>query len=391
MFSDGYFWLGLVIGAGIIIYYVSRNKACKNIGFKNAVNLAEELMNAYRTRDLEGIESFKEDYLKRDQMFILRKKAYPSPYQLWAAIVIYVAHRYADYEFNPYDSKEWTDIVAKTFGNKSIGLSKFKAVDEILNRSTKHFMSSSGWLKNDSERNWRGGIGDFGDDGLYEMVVNIIESSFDHVISFEKYSEVEEPEDNYDRGAYALALMNFESHNNVEGIKNLEKAALSGLPEAQTRLGFIYFKGERVRKNEELAYQWFLKGAESGDPVAMFLVGQAYYHGSRFEKDLDKAVFWLQKSVDKEYVQAESLLGILYLNGEGVEKNPAKGYELLVKAADKEDAHSMFTLAMMYARGVDIEFDEEKALSWFDKAISNDESYEELRPELMKFIDRHKV
>ena len=191
MISSSYFWIGLVAGIAVMAFFCHRKKMCKKIGFVTAKRLSEELLMAYRNEDLKGIEKYRESYLEKDEtVYLFEKKESASPFQLWTAIVIYVTRRYAEYDFNSYDSDEWKDIVAKTFGNKSLAYTKYVAIDEILNRSTKYYMTSYGWIKN--EKNTRG---DYADDSLYEMIGYIIESSFENNFDFGKYSDVENPKD----------------------------------------------------------------------------------------------------------------------------------------------------------------------------------------------------
>lgn len=385
MLSSSYFWIGLVAGIAIMVYLAHRKKMCNKIGFVSAKRLSEELLTAYRNEDLKGIEQYRESYLEKDEsVFLFEKKEGASPFQLWTAIVIYVTRRYADYDFNPYDSDEWKDIVAKTFGNKSLAYNKYVAIDEILNRSTKYYMTSYGWIKN--EKNTRG---DYADDSLYEMIGYIIKSSFEKDFEFGKYSDVEDPKDKYDDASYAIACIQLKNNNNLEGIKNLEKAALSGMPEAQCRLGLIYSMGERVRQNKELAHQWFLKSAENGDAMGMFFVGSSYYEGTRSEKDIDKAMYWLKMSAEKGYDQAQDLLGVIYINGKEVAKDVDKGKDLITKAANQNNPHSQYILAVMYARGVDVTYDKEKAIYWIDKAISTDKAYETEKDDILEFIKQH--
>ena len=371
--SNSHFWIGLVAGAIITYYFLKMKKLCEKISINNAKKLAEELQTAFRNEGIKGIEKFKDSYMGRKETYIFGK-AKPSAFQLWAAIVIYVTHRYADYSYSTYDSAEWIEIVEKTFGNKSIALSKFKAVDEILNRSTKYYMSEYGYPKNQKINH--GNVSDYGEEALYEMIAHIINSSFDSIIAFDTYCDIEDTTDDYDHGAYLLANIQLEKNENIEGIKNMEKAALSGMPEAQCKLGLIYSMGERVAANTVLAHQWFMKAAESGSAMGMFLVGQDYYYGSAGERDDEKAIYWLQKSADLDYCQAEDLLGILYLNGEIVKRDVTKAFDLISKAANQGEAHAQYTLAVMYARGVDIDFDDKKAIYWFKKAVENNSNYD---------------
>lgn len=374
----------MVCGFLLALYMIQKTKLNNRINYSSAVKLAEELMTAYRNKDLAGIEEFKKNYLHREKVRVFGKDC-PSAYQLWAAIVIYVAHRYANYDYNPYDSSEWKDIVAKTFGNKSIGLSKFVAVDEILNRATKYFIDEGGWIRTSTKGH--GAIRDYGDYSLYDMVGYIIESSFDTTISFKKYSETNEPEEKYDEGAYLLSCMQFESNNNVEGIKNLEKAALSGMPEAQRRLGLVFSMGERAPQNDELAFNWFQKAANNNDTAAMYFVGEAYYYGTGCERDIEKALYWMEMSAEKGNKYAQEFLGAEYIQGEKVNKDINKGVELLKRSAEQNWSSAQYRLAFLYARGIEIPFDKELAVMWFEKAVKNDGKYEDYRDTIDSLIN----
>ncbi|WP_051212507.1 tetratricopeptide repeat protein [Butyrivibrio fibrisolvens] len=380
------FWVGLIIGIIAAAYYISQRKLSKKMYVANAIRSAEKLRLKYREQDVEGVEEYKKTYLEGKEYYTFDRR-YPNPYQLWCDIVLYVGYKYACYDFNEYDSQEWHDIVEKTFGNKSFALSKFDAVNELLNRSTKYYMSGSGWIKDQKTEHF--GIKDYADDNLYEMLAYILHSSYEDNFKFGEYSEIEDPTDQYDKGSYYLACMQLEKDNNIEGIKYLEKAALSGMPKAQLKLGLIYYMGERARKNDLLAFQWFMKAAEAGDAGAMYFVGYCLYNGTGCKKNFESSAMWLTKSASLDDGAAQELLGVMYLNGEGVDKDAQKAFDLLSKAANKGYTDSQYALALMYARGVDVPFDKEKALYWLNKSIATNKSHEEDKKEVLDFIKKN--
>lgn len=386
IFFSTSFFVGLGLGIIATAYFISQRKPYKKMSVASAIKSAEKLREKYREEDVDGIEDYKKTYLDGKEYYTFDKRN-PDPYQLWCDIVLFVAYKYACYDFNEYDSQEWHDIVEKTFGNKSFALSKFDAVNELLNRSTKYYMSDSGWIKYQKTEHF--GIKDYADNELYEMLAYILHSSYEDNFKFEDYSEIEDSTDQYDKGAYYLACTQLEEDNNIEGIKNLEKAALSGMPEAQLKLGLIYYLGERAKKNDLLAFQWFMKAAEAGDAGAMYFVGSCLYHGTGCKKDLESSAMWLAKSASLGDEAAQGGLGVMYLNGEGVAKDVQKALDLLSKAANKDNANSQYTLALMYARGVEVPFDKEKALYWLNKAIATNKSYEEDKKEVLDFIKKN--
>ena len=44
-------------------------------------------------------------------------------------------------------------------------------------------------------------------------------------------------------------------------------------------------RGEGVEKNEEEAYVWYKKAAENGDSLGAYFMGLMYYNGERVEKN----------------------------------------------------------------------------------------------------------
>jgi TPR repeat protein len=73
-------------------------------------------------------------------------------------------------------------------------------------------------------------------------------------------------------------------------------SADQGNDNAQLSLALIYFHGRGTPKNDEKAFELFLKSAEKGNPISQSNLAMCYEKGCGVKIDLDKAKYWSQKS-----------------------------------------------------------------------------------------------
>ena len=73
-------------------------------------------------------------------------------------------------------------------------------------------------------------------------------------------------------------------------IKEWEKDASEGLAYAQFNLGFAYYRGIGVEKDDERAYDWFLKAAGQGQAGSQYHLGWLYDAGIVVEQNLSEVV-----------------------------------------------------------------------------------------------------
>ena len=64
-------------------------------------------------------------------------------------------------------------------------------------------------------------------------------------------------------------------------------------------LFLLNFINHRTR-NDDSAFEWFMKSAEKGDDYAQWAVGGCFEHGRGCEIDLVQAMYWYQKSAAQE-------------------------------------------------------------------------------------------
>lgn len=135
--------------------------------------------------------------------------------------------------------------------------------------------------------------------------------------------------------------------------------------EWQGLLGYMYFKGEGVPKDDVQAVHWFRKAAEQGDTSAQFALGVMYRMGTGVPKDDAQAVHWYQKAADQGNANAQFNLGVMYGMGTGVPRDDAQAVYWYRKAAEQGSADGQLKLGLAYDMGNGIPKDEETAYFWY--------------------------
>jgi TPR repeat protein len=138
---------------------------------------------------------------------------------------------------------------------------------------------------------------------------------------------------------------------------------------AAGQLGFIYFNGLGVTRDDTLAKNWSYIAATKGDSLGQDILGQIYLHGTdAVGQDYDKARDLLQQSAKQNCALAQNDLGDMYLQGTGVAHDPGQALEWYRKAALQNDAMGQNNVGVMYLHGSGVQRDPKQALDWFMKA-----------------------
>ncbi len=86
---------------------------------------------------------------------------------------------------------------------------------------------------------------------------------------------------------------------------HLELAKL-GYPLAQCQVGYFYYLGLGIKKDDHEAFSWTQKAALNGDRDAQYNLGEFYEEGIIITKDLVKARYWYHQAAKQQ--QAEAIL-----------------------------------------------------------------------------------
>lgn len=157
-----------------------------------------------------------------------------------------------------------------------------------------------------------------------------------------------------------LKLFNFD-------VKRLSKKANENDLDAKVKLANLYFKGcfykgKVLHQDFDKAYDLYVEAVNKNHPEAQCRLGIMYFHGTGVEQNYEEGAYLFSLASEQNYVDAQFLLGLAYLNGTGVEQNLKYAFELFTKAFEQKDCEAGIELGNMYADGIYVERDIEKAM-----------------------------
>ena len=90
---------------------------------------------------------------------------------------------------------------------------------------------------------------------------------------------------------------------------SVHKSAEQGDSKAQAKLAAMYLLGSEVDKDEQQAFEWFLKSAQQGNVEAEMVVAAMYERGLGVKNDIKLATQWYEKAATKGNTTALALTG----------------------------------------------------------------------------------
>lgn len=139
----------------------------------------------------------------------------------------------------------------------------------------------------------------------------------------------------------------------------LELAKL-GDAEAQANLGIMLQSRGKYKK----AAYWYQKAANSGIANAQYNMGTLYFNGEGLPKDYAKAIQWFKMAAQRDNAYAEFQLGLMHFTGQGVPKDPQREVYWYKKAANQGLAPAAYNLGVIYANGEEVPVDYVQAYAW---------------------------
>lgn len=126
-----------------------------------------------------------------------------------------------------------------------------------------------------------------------------------------------------------------------------QSAALGYTP-AMSRIGDLYYNGDGIEQDDELALQWYEKAARQGFHMAMMQAGRMYYLGRGTGQDFGQAMdlFYEVATVRENFFMvrrynslARQYVGQMYERGEGVPQDVEEALHWYRLAAEDERNH----------------------------------------------------
>lgn len=133
--------------------------------------------------------------------------------------------------------------------------------------------------------------------------------------------------------------------------------------------GYTLYK----QKNFTEAAEIFKKLSDEGNSKAQTRLGFMYYKGLGVKKDFENAVKYYKLAIENNENDRAALtnLGWMYQRGWGVNKNLKLSSELYLKAAEMNYAAAQNKIAESFEFGRGVKKNYEKAIYWYEQASKN--------------------
>ncbi|MDE6792342.1 MAG: hypothetical protein K2J48_04595, partial [Muribaculaceae bacterium] len=178
-----------------------------------------------------------------------------------------------------------------------------------------------------------------------------------------KAAELKEPVANFHLGLLYKNGIGVE-HDGMEAFKQFKIAAEAGHPHALYELGTVY---KYVINDPQSAFECFNRSA-SENIESMYELGTCYIYGKGCEKDENKAFECYLKAAEAGHCEAQYEVGVCYRQGEGCQQNFLKAFEWYEKAVAQGNTKAMVNCGILYDNGLGVDKEYRKALEYYNKA-----------------------
>ncbi len=103
---------------------------------------------------------------------------------------------------------------------------------------------------------------------------------------------------------FVSGLEAFNSGDYVRAFVKWQPMAQGGHAKSQASLGFLYYAGKGVARDDAKALHWFRIAAEAGQPTAQFFLGLQYFYGRGVPRDLARAHSWCDIALTNGYTES---------------------------------------------------------------------------------------
>ena len=182
-------------------------------------------------------------------------------------------------------------------------------------------------------------------------------------------------------------------------LETLFTRAKIGNKQAQYSLGLKYSQGLKVRKDIDMALEWFYQAAaqgmieaqnwileletkqkkqkkqlpltellmnvNKGNAQAQYLLGCRYYENK--EKDIDTALKWLEQAAKQGLAKAQEMISVIIEID--YEQLPLETLFTLAEIGNKQ---AQYVVGLKYYQGTEVRKDIDMALKWLDQAAEQD-------------------
>ena len=167
-----------------------------------------------------------------------------------------------------------------------------------------------------------------------------------------------------------------------DAIREMEKLANIGDPNAQYRMGQLYRDGNLVIPDGIVSGSWFVKAAEQGHTAAQYALGKLCFSRDAEVYDPAQGIHWLEQAAQGGWLCAAYRLGREYLRGKFVQKDIPKAVDFFRQAADGSNPYAQYMLGKLCLMGKGVPEDREQAHYWLTQSAQQGNGYAQY------FLDR---
>jgi hypothetical protein len=143
-----------------------------------------------------------------------------------------------------------------------------------------------------------------------------------------------------------------DAHAQQASARAFMRAAATGYPRAQMKVGNAYYFGKGVDKNRTEARIWYERAANQNLSVAAYNLARMYANGLGGDLDAQTAAKWYRRSIadpiDRQLAAYNNLAILLYHGAEGVERDEAEAVDFWTQAARAGVAQAAENLAHVF-------------------------------------------
>jgi TPR repeat protein len=225
--------------------------------------------------------------------------------------------------------------------------------------------------------------------------------------SYHKELEVDGKKQDFPDIGFRLVISACDNIDQTKGVENirdqitrswekslfdsLNKAANEGDPKAQEFLGRWYFYGwSFLIKDQNTAFQWFLKAAQQGFAFSQVMIGLKYIEGKGVEKNELEGAEWLKKAAEQGDHEGQVQYGACLVMGIGVSTNIENGILWLRKSAEQGNLSAITLLGKKLCKMTSKNLKNE-GIEWLKKAASHgNQEAKQILEEIEKQKNEHK-
>lgn len=140
-------------------------------------------------------------------------------------------------------------------------------------------------------------------------------------------------------------------------------------------IGRFYNEGFGINKNENTAFEQYMKASQKNDIIGHFEVGW-YYFRNNIKKNYEEKFKPIQLAANKDLNIALYYLAYCYEYGDGVQMDCFEAFKLYKKSSEDGFIPSQYELAKCYKYGEGTQKNKKEALKWFKLYQANDGMYD---------------